>query len=75
MKKSGKDREDRGISYAKWGYLFILPFFVVYAIFTLYPQMLTPRPFLMVPALRFLKKRLAVTVPVVPAVVLPLPEH
>ena len=29
------------ISYAKWGYLFILPFFVAYAIFSLYPQLLT----------------------------------
>ena len=31
----------RSISYAKWGYIFIIPFFVVYAIFTLYPQLLT----------------------------------
>ncbi len=31
----------RGISYAKWGYLFIAPFFISYAIFTLYPQLLT----------------------------------
>ena len=30
-----------GVSYAKWGYMFIAPFFVVYAIFTLYPQLLT----------------------------------
>ena len=29
------------ISYAKWGYIFIAPFFIAYAIFTLYPQMLT----------------------------------
>ena len=29
------------ISYAKWGYLFIAPFFIFYAIFTLYPQLLT----------------------------------
>jgi len=34
-------RTSRGISYAKWGYIFIAPFFVVYAIFVLYPQMLT----------------------------------
>ena len=34
-------RRSRGISYAKWGYLFIAPFFITYAIFTLYPQMLT----------------------------------
>ena len=31
----------RGVSYAKWGYLFIAPFFIFYAIFTLYPQLLT----------------------------------
>lgn len=29
------------ISYAKWGYIFLIPFFVVYLIFTLYPQLLT----------------------------------
>ena len=34
-------RPSRGISYAKWGYIFIAPFFIVYAIFVLYPQMLT----------------------------------
>ena len=31
----------KSISYAKWGYLFIAPFFIIYAIFTLYPQLLT----------------------------------
>ena len=31
----------KGISYAKWGYLFILPFFIIYCIFALVPQMLT----------------------------------
>ena len=31
----------KGISYAKWGYIFIAPFFIIYAIFVLYPQMLT----------------------------------
>ena len=41
MNKSGKDREDRGISYAKWGYLFILPFFTAYILFTLIPQLMT----------------------------------
>ena len=30
-----------GVSYAKWGYIFIAPFFVIYAIFTFYPQLLT----------------------------------
>ena len=34
-------RRTKGISYAKWGYLFIAPFFIIYAIFTLYPQLLT----------------------------------
>lgn len=31
----------KGVSYSKWGYIFITPFFVFYAIFTLYPQLLT----------------------------------
>ena len=31
----------RGVSYAKWGYIFIAPFFITYAVFTLVPQMLT----------------------------------
>ena len=34
-------RKTKGISYAKWGYIFIAPFFVTYAIFVFYPQMLT----------------------------------
>ena len=29
------------VSYAKWGVIFIIPFFVAYLIFTLYPQILT----------------------------------
>ena len=33
--------EKKSISYAKWGYYFIAPFFLVYVIFTLYPQILT----------------------------------
>ncbi len=43
MKLKTKNRlASRGrISYAKWGYLFIAPFFIIYTIFTLYPQMLT----------------------------------
>ena len=31
----------RSVSYAKWAYLFILPFFIFYFIFQLYPQLLT----------------------------------
>ena len=27
----------KSISYAKWGYVFLIPFFVVYIIFSLYP--------------------------------------
>ena len=40
MDKTLKSSERRSISYAKWGYIFIIPFFIVYAIFTLYPQIL-----------------------------------
>ncbi len=29
------------VSYAKWGYIFIAPFFIAYAVFTLFPQVLT----------------------------------
>ena len=31
----------KGISYAKWGYIFMAPFFIVYAIFQLYPMITT----------------------------------
>lgn len=34
-------RRTKGISYAKWGYIFIAPFFITYAVFVFYPQMLT----------------------------------
>ena len=34
-------RKSKGISYAKWGYIFIAPFFITYAVFVLYPQLLT----------------------------------
>lgn len=33
--------QQKGVSYSKWGYIFIAPFFIVYSIFTLYPQLLT----------------------------------
>ena len=36
-----KTNPNRSISYAKWGYIFITPFFIIYAIFTFYPQLLT----------------------------------
>ena len=41
MKRLPDRPKRKGISYAKWGYIFITPFFVVYGIFTLYPQLLT----------------------------------
>ena len=31
----------KGIRYAKWGYIFMAPFFIVYAIFQLYPMITT----------------------------------
>ena len=34
-------RRKNGVSYAKWGYIFILPFFIAYFIFTLTPQITT----------------------------------
>ena len=36
-----KTKRGRGVSYAKYGYLFILPFFIVYFFFTLIPQLMT----------------------------------
>ncbi len=34
-------KRKKGISYAKWGYIFILPFFIAYISFTLIPQLMT----------------------------------
>ena len=34
-------RRRSGVSYAKWGYIFIAPFFLAYFLFTLVPQFLT----------------------------------
>ena len=41
MRRLHANAKQNSISYAKWGYIFIAPFFVVYAIFTLFPQLLT----------------------------------
>ena len=35
------DKAHKSVSYAKWGYIFITPFFIAYIIFTLVPQFLT----------------------------------
>ena len=34
-------RRIKSVSYAKWGYIFILPFFLVYAVFSFYPMITT----------------------------------
>ena len=39
--QTGKPKKIKSVSYAKWGYIFIAPFFVAYIIFTLVPQFLT----------------------------------
>lgn len=36
-----KMRKKSGVNYAKWAYIFIAPFFTVYFLFTLFPQLLT----------------------------------
>ncbi|MBQ8536040.1 MAG: sugar ABC transporter permease [Clostridia bacterium] len=36
-----RNKRRGGVSYAKWGYIFIAPFFVAYILFTLTPQILT----------------------------------
>ncbi|MBE6905768.1 MAG: sugar ABC transporter permease [Ruminococcaceae bacterium] len=44
VKKSAsihKKNQKKSISYAKWGYLFIAPFFLAYALFSLYPLLST----------------------------------
>ena len=38
---SGTGRKLKSVSYAKWGYIFITPFFIAYILFTLIPQFLT----------------------------------
>lgn len=39
--ESGTSKKIRSISYAKYGYFFILPFFIVYAFFQIYPLLNT----------------------------------
>ncbi len=41
MGKRLNSSRGKGVSYAKWGYIFILPFFITYIIFTLTPQIMT----------------------------------
>ncbi len=41
MSKNVKNPKSRGVSNAKWGYLFILPFFIAYICCTLIPQVMT----------------------------------
>ena len=36
-----KKLKESGVNYAKWGYIFILPFFIAYTLFTLIPQLMT----------------------------------
>lgn len=37
----GAKKKVRSVSYAKWGYVFIEPFFIVFALFQLYPLVST----------------------------------
>ena len=41
MNKQNLQPRRKGVSYAKWGYIFIAPFFLTYAVWTLLPQILT----------------------------------
>ena len=34
-------KKTKGVSYAKWGYIFIAPFFITFTIFSLYPLIMT----------------------------------
>lgn len=38
---AGSKKKVRSVSYAKWGYVFIAPFFIVFALFQLYPLVST----------------------------------
>lgn len=38
---AGRIKKRKSLSYAKWGYFFILPFFVVYVLFSVYPLLTT----------------------------------
>lgn len=38
---AGRIKRRKNLSYAKWGYFFILPFFIVYGFFSLYPLLTT----------------------------------
>ena len=40
-KKVKPDKLHKSVSYAKWGIIFIMPFFIAYLAFTLYPQIKT----------------------------------
>ena len=39
--QTGTGKKLKSVSYAKWGYIFIAPFFIAYIVFTLVPQILT----------------------------------
>ena len=41
MNKQNLKPRRKGVSYAKWGYIFIAPFFLTYLVWTLFPQLLT----------------------------------
>lgn len=41
MSGSALSRRRKGISYSKWGYFFILPFFIIYFLFQFYPLFYT----------------------------------
>lgn len=41
MKKTDRLRKRSGVSYAKWGYIFLIPFIVIYLLCTFLPQALT----------------------------------
>lgn len=41
MSKTSQKKSPKSVSYAKWGYIFIAPFFLVYAFCHFLPQMLT----------------------------------
>ena len=41
MAKNYLRKKKSGVNYDKWGYLFIMPFFLCYAVFSLFPIIFT----------------------------------
>lgn len=41
MKKTSNTKKGKSVSYSRWGYIFLIPFFLVYGVFSLIPMLST----------------------------------